>query len=93
MAGCDRFRDCDRVFGNVRMQELDHSAIDLYGAFAGVFRQIECLNYLFRPRHRVGSRREHSVARSQLPGMDQRLTIHSELNALPAFLLETLVVA
>ena len=92
--GCrDRLGDRHRAPGHLGVQPLDHAAVDRHHALALVLRQFKRGDHLARPRHFVRARRERGVARLDLVGMDQRLAVEAEFDALPAFRHEAVGIA
>ena len=70
------------------MQQLRHPAVDLDHALAGVFRQRERGDHGAGAGDFIGGGREDGVARLDLAGMDQRLAVEAELQALTALRFE-----
>src|SRR5215472_3025812 len=89
----DGVGDLDRAARHLGVQPLDHAALDLDDAFVAVLRQIERGDDLARRLDLLGRRRERGVAGFDLPRMDQRLAVETEIARLPAFGGETFGVA
>src|SRR5574337_481623 len=83
--GRDRVRDRERPARHVRVQKLDHFAVELNGAPASVFRPGEGVDDGAGARDLGAGGGEHLVADVDLAGMDERLAVESHVAPLQAF--------
>ncbi len=84
----DPLRDGERPARHLRVQQLDHLAVELDRAAAGILRQREGGDDRPRRLDLGRGRREGRVADFDLVGMDQRLAVEAEVAPLLAFGLE-----
>ncbi len=75
------------------MQPLDHPAVELDHALAGVFGQREGADDGARALDLGSARREGFIAELDLRGVDQRLAVEAEVAALLAFEPKTVEIA